>query len=477
LYRLIKPPPFDWIEEQGTYQACKFNELVSLEKRHLIDLGEPELDIWKDCNRIMSELMAKLPVLRVATAKEVVDHKNSPSSKRRYEEAFAQNESEGFPANIDRVSAFIKLEKWKLDSIFSWEDVEELFGEYATAYKPPRMIQYRSFRYCAELSRYLLPIEEALWSYREDNGLCPFAKKMNSFAIAETVVAMAALFDDPIFVLADHKKFDSCVTTPWIALEHNGYMQANPSDELDLLMEMQYENVSYTKTGTKYTCTARKMSGEYNTSLGDTTINYSILSHVFGGVTHAKLLNGDDSVIALEKSDLEKVDLSPEKWKSLGFKTTWSTTDLIEEVEFCQSRPVQVREGVWRMVRLPARAISRSVVSVKRYEGTAWYGLAAAIGQSELACGDGVPMIQAFAQMMIRASLGIAPVKSEMTHRSKLEGISKPEAREVTPLARLSFELAFGICEADQLEFETWCDASVPDILPATLPDDRVPEP
>lgn len=447
---------------------------MALEKRHLIDEGEPEMEEWRRCMDIATNLMGHLGLMRVATAEEVVAHKGSPAARRRYEEAFYLDDNYGQMPNLQKVSMFIKLEKWTRAMMFDPDGGVGLGGEYATKYKPPRAIQYRSFRYCAQLSRYLLPIEEELWQFLEPwTGLCPFAKKMSSFAVAENIVQMGKLFSDPVYILADHSKFDSCVSTPWIALEHNAYMLANPCDELDALMEMQYMNEAYTKGGIKYVCKARKMSGEYNTSLGDTKVNYAVLSDVFRGVEHAKLLNGDDSVIVIERDSLRNLDLSPEMWKRYGFKTTWSVVSTVEEVDFCQARPVEVREGVWRMVRLPARAISRGIVSVKRYLGPAWYALAAAIGQSELACGDGVPMMQAFAQLMIRSSLGAKPLASEISRRAKLEGVANPEAREVTELARHSFAMAFDITPQEQCNFETWCDAQVMEILPATRPDDR----
>jgi hypothetical protein len=461
-YRLIAPPPFEWIQEQGVFQACKLNELVALEKRHLLNEGEPDPVTWRRCMHSALELTCELSMVRVATPDEVVAHKSTPAARRRYAEAFTRNREEGWPATLQRVSAFVKVEKWE---------------EGVMKKKAPRLIQYRSFRYCAELSTYLLPVEEALWNYEDPtSGLKPFAKQMNSFQIADTIVRMADQFDNPIFVMADHSKFDSCVTAPWIALEENFYTAVTGSQqELSELMQMQYFNRGYTKGGVQYLCKARKMSGEYNTSLGDTLINWCILQDVFRGVRHVKLLNGDDSVICLETADFLGMDLGPHVWRAYGFKTNFEVTKHIEQVEFCQSRPVQIREAVWRMVRSPKRAISRSIVAVKRYEGRAWLALCAAIGQSELACGDGVPMIQSFAQMMVRAACGVPPLPREMSRRAKLEAIQTPNARPVTDVARLSFEAAFEFTPQEQIEFENWCDDQTPTVLPFIEPDDRCP--
>lgn len=464
MYNLVVKPPFDWVQDQMMYQPCQMNELVALERRHLLDEGEPQLEELTRCRAILSELAKKMPPVRVATPAEVLEHKKSAAARIRYERAFILNEQEGEPINGTNVAMFVKPEKANvLPPLAPREDM-----------KPPRGIQYRSFRYCAELSRYLLPIEQVLWTYTEDNGLCPFAKKMNSFQIGDTLAKMWGMYEDTVFIEADHSKFDSCVTDPWIGTEELFYTEVNPSDDLHRLMQMQRFNKCYSKQGVRYKCKARKMSGEYNTSLGDTALNYAILGDVFRNVEHCKLLNGDDAVIAVRRKDLASLDLSPEMWKRYGFRTTWKLVESLEEVSFCQSQPVQLRPGVWRMVRTPARAISRTRVSVKRYENNAWYSLVASYGHCELACGDGVPMMQAWAQCLLRASLGAKVMQKEVTRRTRLEGVSRPEAREITDLARDSFARAFGISVAEQHVFEGWCDHNLLEVLPAVYPDDRV---
>jgi hypothetical protein len=403
-------------------------------------------------------LLSLISIDRPKTPEEVIAHKGSPAARRRYREAFAYIASFGWKAKMALVSAFVKVEKWAIDYLHI---------------KPPRLIQFRCYEYCAALSCYLLAIEEQLWKITI-KGLEVFAKSMNSFKTASVLDQMRLDFVDPVFIEADHSKFDSCVSKPWIWLEHKFYTTAMPSDELEELMGMQYENRAYTKHGIKYWCSGRKMSGEYNTSLGDTLINYCVLSDVFSGVRHRLLLNGDDSVICLERSDLPKLDLSAAKWLEYGFKTTWKVVDTMEDLSFCQAKPVQLRPGVWRMVREPKRAISRSLISTKRYEGKAWYSLVAAMGHSELACGDGVPMMQAWGQCLIRASNGAVALEGELSRRANKEVTLTPEIKPITALARQSFEAAFGISAQEQEAFESWCDYQHLDVLPAVHPDDRV---
>lgn len=459
-YQLVGYPPFDWVQLQATFQACWRNEIVALQRRHLLNEGEPELEEWLRCMKIASSLMSKLGPLPRATPSQVVAHKGSPAARKRYSEAFASIDEIGAGARSTRVSAFVKVEKWPLEKIFP------------APTKPPRLIQFRSYKYCGQLSTILLPLEQQLWKLELD-GLCPFAKNMNTFAVASTLRAMSDCFERPVYVLLDHEKFDSCITKPWIALEENSYEEATGDGEIPTLMDAQYENRCYTKGGVQYTCEARKMSGEYNTSLGDTEDNYTIIDDVFRAVRHRKLLNGDDSVVVLEEKDLSKVDISKEVWKRYGFKTTVEIVDEFEKISFCQSSPIEIRPGVWRMVREPSRAVGRSCVSVKRYEGRAWYALVAAMGYSELACGDGVPMMQAWALLLMRSSLGASPIPSELSRRAKLER-KVDEPKKVTDVARHSFFRAFGFTHTDQTDFEEWCDNQTLVVLPAVYPDDRI---
>lgn len=448
LYQLVRYPPFP-VQEQSVYQACQKNELWSLTKRHLLHEGEPAKEEMARCVKIADALAEEVELCVKATPEQVVAHKGSPQARKRYLHAFWLLFWFGVSAAWHKISAFVKVEKWPVETIGS---------------KVPRLIQFRSYMYCGRLAQYLMPIEKNLWKYKRD-GISPFAKSMCSFKVASTLVKMSERFQNPVYVLADHSKFDSCVTKPWILLEKRFYMKLAYDEELEALMDIQLKNVGYTKNGVKYTCDARKMSGEYNTSLGDTLINYCILSDVFRKVDHRLLVNGDDSVIVLERSDLNKVDLGESVWKRYGFKTKVDIVEELSQVEFCQAKPINLGGGVWRMVREPWRAIGRSCVSVKRYQNKAWYGLVAAMGYSELACGTGVPMMQAWARYLMRASCGAKPLPHEISQRARLERRVQEDV-PVTLEARQSFAESFGIGIDQQLDFEQWCELADGEVLP-----------
>jgi len=399
----------------------------------------------------MMGLLRKMDVGRRKTPNEVIDHKNAPASKRRYERAFANLAKDGPKEGHDRVAAFVKCEKWPESSLLV---------------KPPRLIQYRSFEFCAELSTWVLAIEEELWKSTK-GGVPIFAKGMNSFAVAKMMVDAMSQYEDPVFVLADHSKFDSCVMRRWKRALKKFFVAAFPGEErLGELLDMMMSNRAWTKSGVKYTCTAREMSGEYTTSVDANLVNYSVLSDVFRFVRHHSGLNGDDSWTVLERRDLAKVDLSPSVWKRYGFKTTWKVVDVLEEVEFCQCQPVEIREGLWRMVRTPRRAISRSMISVKRYQGEAWKRLVRSMGMSELACADGVPVLQAWGDAMLRAAGPVKELDREISYRARLESTLRPAVVNVTEVARASFERAFDMDADEQRYIESWLASVTMRVVP-----------
>lgn len=398
----------------------------------------PRLDpqIAREVKELLVRKLATT-TLQPWTSKQVIDHKGSPSLKKRYTTAFLSLDAYGLGPHDMNVKAFIKVEKWQKD---------------AMGVKPPRLIQYRSFRYCAALSRFLCPVEKHVWEHKH-RGIYVFAKGRNSYQVAEMIVSAWDQFTDPVAVLLDHHRFDSSVQRGHIEMEEAVDVALCPDDELVRLFSFQICNRCYTKNGIKYDCICRKMSGEYNTSLGDSEVNYGSLSHVFGDDA-CYIINGDDSVIIMERNDLPHGFDNPATWAKYGFKSDVQMVDQLCEIDFCQSRPVLV-DGVWRMVRKPWRAISRGCVSVKRYQGVSWRRLLASMAYSELACSSGVPMLQEFALYLMRAADGASVLPKEVSYKAKLE--ARPAIIPVSEQTRQSFAETFGIPVGLQLEFEEWC--------------------
>lgn len=435
IYQLVDPLP--WLPSCNVYQACILNEMHSLLGRHLISNGTPTRNIAAEMLRVLLSVFKPQPCTPI-TRREVVARKNDGLSKRRYARAKESLDRNGPSVNEARVSAFIKVEKWEQPLIDNR--------------KPPRLIQFRTYPYCLELSRYLIPIEDMIWALKQ-NGLKVFAKAMNSFALGRLMRQAYELFDSPYIIMMDHSKFDASLSLELIDIvEHGLYTQYNTDHDLRVLLAKQLHNRCYTKNGIRYTCTGRKMSGEYNTSLGDSVCNLAIIRHAMETrcMRYHVIINGDDSVVFCERDPA----LTPSVFRPYGMKTDVQITRDFDQLEFCQSRPIQVRPGIWRMVRNPDRVMTRGVVSVKRYAGMGWAKLVNSMGLSELACNDGVPILQEFAMYLLRSGAQYTKdhLDHEITYKARLEIPGR--YRPILDCARDSFALSFGISPTEQQAVE-----------------------
>jgi hypothetical protein len=180
------------------------------------------------------------------------------------------------------------------------------------------------------------------------------------------------------------------------------------------------------------------------------------------GVNASFVNNGDDGVLFCEFEDVHKLILGLQPWFSqIGFvMEVEPTVDVFERVEFCQMRPVF--DGVyWRMVRDPRVAMTKDVTFLHPRECNDVH--LSQVGTCGMALASGMPIIQEHYWRMCKGVF--TTVTSEVLLGTGFYSLSNGlESRytEVTPEARLSFYLAFGILpdlqEAieDQIRVTDW---------------------
>lgn len=444
----------------STWQGCACNEMFALTNRHI--LNTPFVSTRKAsavCHPWLSVLKQEMLAgdIRKASVKMMLA-RMSGRTRKRYLNAFASLERYDVDEKDKKVKAFVKFEKG--DRLKIEDDAV------------PRLIQYRSTRYTAALARYLYPVEHALFTVDMKGRLgAPmkdrvYAKGMNSFDIATRLREMDR-WDDTVWVLLDHSRFDSFMTTPWLKEEHKLYKLAYSNSDryigcpkLNELLKAQLRNNCVTIQGIRYRIDGKKMSGEYNTSLGDCYINSCIIYNWICGYDSEMLINGDDSVVAMSYRDYLKLDHS--YFEKIGWKTKIEVVRSFPEVEFCQCRPIEVKPGLWRMVRKPERVLSRGTSTIRKYFGVGWLRLLTSMGKCELAMNSGVPILQSFAQYLLRHGRGFKPcvIDDPWTEiRAKLEPFYQhPRVFEITNEARVSFSLAFGIPPESQVFLEQYFD-------------------
>lgn len=305
------------------------------------------------------------------------------------------------------------LKQWSAVSMFVKPD-KYAAGEIAD--KAPRAIQFRTPMYNLMVASYLKPLEAEYYKYTDECGLRVVAKGLNNLERAKNIVDAAGMFANPCYVLCDHSKFDSHVNEHHLKFLHKLYDHTFKSSQLQRLLRYQINNRCYSKGGIRYRVKATRMSGDYDTALGNTLLNHYLLDFVFNKVKHHIFLDGDDSVIVLDKADLKHIDF--DLFSRLGMTTTYEVVNELTEVEFCRSRLIDVHR-IPRFARDARRALSNMGVTVANYpDERTWLRYFAGIGVGELAQSSGVPIIGAVALRL--AQLSTKPILTpEMRFRGE----------------------------------------------------------
>jgi hypothetical protein len=428
---------------------CIHNELIALHERHLLDTPQPE---QRAINKAFAIARRKLGInntkLEKWSEQKVLSTKKGHLLKR-YTEAYRLNALEGLPWWAGNVKMFLKHDK-------------DVFATLLD--KVPRCVQHRHPRYNAAIALYLMAVEEYIFKknkLQSNPKTTVFAKGADTFRRAERILAMRKWGDKTAYIEMDHSRWDAHQVPALLEQEHkiyNDLMQHDPT--LKRLLRRQIINRCTSKNGIKYISYGKRMSGDYNTGLGNSIVNFAVLSYCFRKFKNPQIyLDGDDSVVAVHEDELTKLDL--EDFKRMGQTTK---IDQIQsdpyKVRFCQSVPVLTKAGP-RMVREPTRAISRTKYTTHHYKGVGWYKYLSSVAECEIACNRGVPIMEAYARALKRLSNGYKtlPMDSlpyELKIRMNFE--KDPGPMEITEDARLTFDRAFGISPASQRYWEDFYD-------------------
>lgn len=361
--------------------------------------------------------------------REQVLETRDPSVRQRYADAYASLDLRRLSREDAKISAFIKNEK-----------VDEIKDK-------PRLIQARTPRFNAEIARYLAPYERAL--YKSDLGK-HFTKGLNSFQKAEALLRLSMLGNDLVYINLDATAYDSSEGVPLLKMESKAYSGAMPCSKLQMMLSWQRSNHGRTRFGIKYFSKGRRMSGDYNTSLGNGTNMYVIIKSwlLSSGVEGDFILDGDDSVVVVRRADVGKLD--PAWFAKFGVDIKMIRHYSIYDVKFCQSRLISTSNG-YRLVRDPIRMLSHAPYCIDAIPGAGWKKWCSAVGDCELACNGGVPVLQEYALMMKRAGGGERPLVNRCFNRARAETTRQ---LPITPEARADMWSITGWTVQQQLALE-----------------------
>jgi hypothetical protein len=428
-----------------THRDCPCNELLALRNRHQVGMPSDPAAIsllHAECVRLLAKLDRVCLPERRDTFGEVLRHRTG-GKRRKWERAIRSVQTMGLHSKHSKVQMFLKADKY----------VSPVEG------KAPRCIQFRTNEYCVSLARYLYPVERRLWQFRDSRGLSVFAKSRNTWQRAQDLRQHFDSFASPVALLLDHSKWDAHVSTGLLDVEHYFYQRHYEGDgRLARLLRWQHVNRGKSRIGTRYFTPATRMSGDMNTALGNSLLNYLILRSWLraSGVQGTVYCDGDDSVVMVEHRDEHRLQPVAQFMASVGMETKVDRADEFERVEFCQSRPVEV-SGHWRMVRNPERVLNRSgwvtyPVTSQRHASRLLFS----VGTCELAMNSGVPLLQSFSLLLRAAGKGPVWREHELVARARLDcPLWRVRPRPVDMSTRLSLEAAWGLTVAEQTKLET----------------------
>lgn len=330
--------------------------------------------------------------------------------------------------------------------------------------KAPRCINPRSPRFNLELARFLKHAEKRV--YKAINKVwggrtkATVIKGVNADESAEILRQKWDRFADPVAIGLDATKFDMHVSEDALRYEHSFYTRLYPGcKRLEWLLSQQLLNrgVAYLPDGKlKFRMKGTRSSGDINTSLGNCIIMCALIwSFVSSLGIDAELANnGDDCVVIMESSQMTRFIAGVEKFfRRHGFVVAVEAPVYeFEQIEFCQTRPVQLSTG-WRMVRNLDAVLQKDPMCLVPVENDRvfrkWLG---AVGVCGTILNCGVPVHEAFYQVFDRSGDTPTEAFTNYVYRgtsmmTQLAGVAEAcvDAR-----ARVSYYYAFGVTPDQQ---------------------------
>lgn len=383
-FGLVSP---DLVERQyGMHEHTVMAEVQTICNRHLFKTPDPELnsEAWKLFDRRMHWISRMIGVVPMAPIASLLVGR-SGRRRSRFWLGIQRYHLNGIRKADSRITEMQKLEFYEVSKMMEKED---------------RGIQYRSVQYNVALARHLHNIEERLIGLHP-YGYRPVMKGATPEQRCVRLLNETVKYRKPLFLLLDHSRFDAHVNLPLLKAEHGVYMRCRRRHpELRKLLTWQRANVGRSEGGVIYTTRGKRMSGDCNTSLGNTLLNMAMLyawldcSNVRGSV----FLDGDDSVVIIEEDDRTKLVNVQEFMLKLGMETECELTNDFWKVEFCQSRPCNLN-GRITFVRDPIKVLATFGRMPQSVEVRDAKDIVRASAMCEIAMSPGCPVIQ---PMMIR---------------------------------------------------------------------------
>jgi len=455
---------FNGLEENFYFNKCCCNEINAIIKRHCLGyINDPENGNEYDFEVLRHEIsiiaQSFKPYFinyRKLHFGEVICNTRLCIRKRyiRARTNLVNNRINLQPIHSN-IKSFIKFEKM---------DIEKLVEG-----KPPRLIQYRSYEYLYLLKSMLCPY--SLFIKEKGNHIIDketeYVQDLNeiftkTMTFPEMATALRKSFDevtDCVVLCIDHSKFDGHIVSELLEIEQGFFSEVIGDPNLSSLLSHQIKNRCMTQNGIRYNTIGHRMSGEYNTSDGNSILNYGMLRCFLRYYKCKRFrihVNGDDSLIMIEYNDYKRLINVFDKDKIVYFERFNMETKLdrvcfdFRKLSYCQMSPIRI-DNKWTMIKNPYRSMSRFAYAPFKYLQCINRYIAG-ISLCELAVNVGVPIVQQFILYNLSQSL-VKPLGSVDKIPARLS-TNSIRIMDISYQTRLDFEEAFGINISDQLNVE-----------------------
>lgn len=377
--------------------------------------------------------------------------------QKRYLRAAEQLNQDGLLSKDCNLKFFMKFETFNLQT------------------KPnpsPRGINPPDDKYLVEFGRYIKPIEKKVYAAVETLfGYNVIVKGLNQASRGSLIKESWDKFARPVCVMLDASKFEQSVSAECIEFESRIYQAYYPGDKLlKYMMERQknYKGKARSADGNlSFVVSGVRASGMNNTALGNCLISSGFLfdirkklraiDNTFEFRAH---VDGDDVIAIMSECHVELFRrFSMPYYKEAGFRMKMEdTVNVLEHIDFCQSRPVF--DGTDHiMVRNMKASLAKDAVSKKPLDSERIFRKwSAAVGMGGISSTGGFPVHQSYYECILRASKGARPLENDPVQRGmyrKTQGMTRVR-RDVKPEARCSYWLAFGIEPDAQIAIEEY---------------------
>jgi hypothetical protein len=252
-------------------------------------------------------------------------------------------------------------------------------------------------------------------------------------------------------------RYEAHINPELMALEHMIYNHMCRSPELRRLLRAQAKSKGSMEVGIKYSMQGRRLSGDMNTACGNAILMILMVGTCMQNVQYPFRIydDGDDCLLFVPYSNVDEVRERVMTW-FLRFGVTLKVEHVarvLEEVQFCQARPVYWGDGVGVLTPNPYKVMSQMYSGVK-------YGRSPKLDNRLLRTTadccihvyHGMPVLHAFHDLVYRSTRVTAKSAYQDGAFEFWANANKAikHQHSVDDAVRLSFWQAYGISPTEQ---------------------------